>query len=262
LEPLFKGSVAVITGGASGIGKAAAHEFARLGADLAIIDKDDSGAQQVATSLKSFGGTCLSFKTNVADAQDVERTIEQIKLKLKRIDFLFNNAGVDLVAPLLETSEEDWDRVIDTNLKGTFLLSKKAVAAMLDTGGGVIVNNASDAGLRAIRLNTAYSVAKAGVIHLTRSIALDYGSKGIRCNCICPGCIDTPLCQQFNVDLGARQGKSGEALFQEFIEQNVPMRRIGTGEEVASLVAFLCSDQARYINGAIIPIDGGLTAGM
>lgn len=258
----FKGRVAVITGGASGIGKAAACEFARLGADLAIIDTNEAGAQQAAAALESPGRTCLSVRADVGKAEDVEKAIEKIRSKLKRIDFLFNNAGVDLVAPLLETSEEDWDRVIDTNLKGAFLLAKEAVAAMLDTGSGVIVNNASDAGLRALRLNTAYSVAKAGLIHLTRSIALDYGSKGIRCNCICPGCIDTPLCQQFNVDLGARQGKSGEALFQEFIEQNVPMRRIGTGEEVASLVAFLCSDQARYINGAIIPIDGGLTAGI
>jgi meso-butanediol dehydrogenase/(S,S)-butanediol dehydrogenase/diacetyl reductase len=258
----FKGHVAVITGGASGIGKATACELARLGADLAIIDTNEAGAQQVAASLEGSGRVCLSIKADVGNAKDVDRAIDQIKSKLKRIDFLFNNAGVDLVAPLLETSEEDWDRVIDTNLKGAFLLSKKAVAVMLDTGGGVIVNNASDAGLRALRLNTAYSVAKAGLVHLTRSIALDYASQGIRCNCICPGCIDTPLCQQFNVDLGARQGKSGEALFKEFIEQNVPMRRIGTGDEVAALVAFLCSDQARYINGAIIPIDGGLTAGI
>jgi NAD(P)-dependent dehydrogenase (short-subunit alcohol dehydrogenase family) len=185
-----------------------------------------------------------------------------VKRESKRIDFLFNNAGIELVAPLVETSEYDWDQVIDTNLKGAFLLSKLAIAAMLDTGGGVIINNASDAGMRALPLNTAYSVAKAGIIHLTRSIALDYGSVGIRSNCVCPGCIDTPLCRQFNAEIGARQGKTGDEVLQEFVEQCIPMRRMGTAEEVASVVAFLCSDQARYVNGAIIPIDGGLTAGM
>jgi NAD(P)-dependent dehydrogenase (short-subunit alcohol dehydrogenase family) len=169
---------------------------------------------------------------------------------------------MEFVAPLLETTEEDWDAVVRTNLKGTYLMSQAAIAEMLRTGGGVIVNNASDAGLRGIRVNAAYSSSKAAIIHLTRSISLDYAGKGIRCNCICPGCIRTPLCERFNAEVGARHGKTGEEVLQEFVEANIPMQRVGTPEEVASVVLFLCSDEARYINGAIIPIDGGLTAGM
>jgi NAD(P)-dependent dehydrogenase (short-subunit alcohol dehydrogenase family) len=133
---------------------------------------------------------------------------------------------------------------------------------MLEAGRGVITNNASDAGLRGIKLNAAYSTSKAGIIHLTRSLALDYTGKGIRSNCICPGCIRTPLCERFNAEVGARKGKSGEEVLQEFVQENIPMARVGTPEEVAAVVLFLSSPAASYISGAIIPVDGGLTAGM
>src|SRR5581483_8545415 len=146
--------------------------------------------------------------------------------------------------------------------RGTFYVTKCVVAHMVRTGGGVITNNASDAGYRGIHVNAAYSTSKAGVIHLTRSIALDYASKGVRCNCICPGCIRTPLCERFNAEVGAREGRSGEEVLKEFVQANIPMERVGTPEEVASVVTFLSSDEAAYITGAIIPIDGGLTAGM
>jgi meso-butanediol dehydrogenase/(S,S)-butanediol dehydrogenase/diacetyl reductase len=128
--------------------------------------------------------------------------------------------------------------------------------------GGVIINNASDAGLRGIKMNAAYSSSKAGIIHFTRSLALDYGKYNIRCNCICPGCIRTPLCERFNAEVGAKKGISGEQALKEFVDANIPMLRVGMPEEVAAVVAFLCSEDARYISGAIIPIDGGLTAGM
>jgi meso-butanediol dehydrogenase/(S,S)-butanediol dehydrogenase/diacetyl reductase len=133
---------------------------------------------------------------------------------------------------------------------------------MLRTGGGVIVNNASDAGIRGIRLNAAYSTSKAAIVQLTRSIALDYADKNVRCNCICPGCIRTPLCERFNAEVGARQGKTGPQVLKEFVDANVPMLRVGEAEEVASVVLFLCSPEAAYITGAVLPIDGGLTAGM
>ena len=209
--------------------------------------------------------TSANFFTMVGDigvAADVRSFVSKAADLFARIDFLFNNAGVEFIAALDETSEEDWDRVHDTNMKGTFLMSKEVLPHMRAIGGGVIVNNASDAGLRGIKMNAAYSSSKAGIIHLTRSIALDYGQYNIRCNCICPGCIRTPLCERFNAEVGARKGKSGEEALQDFVTANIPMMRVGMPEEVASMVAFLFSDEARYISGAIIPIDGGLTAGM
>lgn len=175
---------------------------------------------------------------------------------------MFNNAGVEFISPLMETSESDWDRVMDVNMKGTYMMTKAALEVMVRKKFGVIINNASDAGLRGIKVNAAYSSSKAGIIHLTRSLSLDYAQFGIRTNCICPGCIRTPLCERFNAEVGARKGISGEQALQEFVEANIPMQRVGTPEEVASVVTFLCSEDARYINGAILPIDGGLTAGM
>lgn len=205
---------------------------------------------------------CVLIEGDIKDAGTAKRTVEATELFENRLDFLFNNAGIEMIAPLLETSEEDWDAVLDTNLRGTFLMSKACLEVMARTGYGVIVNNASDAGVRGIKVNAAYSTSKAAVIHMTRSIALDYAAKGIRANCICPGCIRTPLCERFNKEVGARQGQSGEEVLNAFIEANIPMLRVGEPEEVASVVLFLCSEEARYITGAVIPIDGGLTAGV
>lgn len=259
---IFQNRVAIVTGGASGIGRATVEAFAAQGAAVAIFDIDEQKGKTVAAEIKAKGGNCLFFSADIGKSKEVEAAFHGAHSAFKRIDFLFNNAGEELVAPLLETSEHDWTRILDTNLKGAFVLSKLAVESMLATGGGAIVNNASDAGLRAISVNTAYSTAKAGIVQLTRSIALDYGVKGIRCNCICPGCIRTPLCEKFNADVGARQGKTGEQALKDFVDQYIPMRRVGTPEEVASVVTFLCSDQAAYINGATISVDGGLTAGI
>lgn len=229
---------------------------------MAVLDKNAAGGQATAELVKQAGGECLSIAGTIASPEDVERAVDSTISKFGRIDFLFNNAGMELIAPLLETSLEDWDAVLDTNLRGTFFVTRCVMAHMVRTGGGVVVNNASDAGLRGIKVNAAYSTSKAGIVHLTRSVALDYADQGIRCNCICPGCIRTPLCERFNAEVGARKGRSGEEVLQEFVKENIPMQRVGTAEEVASVVSFLCSDQAAYVTGAVIPIDGGLTAGM
>lgn len=260
----FTGKSALVTGAASGIGRATALALANAGCMVACLDIDESALDLLEKDLSSAPGTPkkLVKSGSIAVAQDVEEFVADAQEYFGRIDFLFNNAGVEFVAAADETSEADWDAVFDVNVKGTFMMSKAVIPHMRATGGGAIVNNASDAGLRGIRLNAAYSSSKAAIIHLTRSLALDYGQFNIRANCICPGCIKTPLCERFNAEVGARKNISGEAALKEFVDANIPMLRVGMPEEVADLVSFLFSDEARYISGAIIPIDGGLTAGM
>lgn len=258
----FQGKVAFVTGAGSGIGRATAKAYAAEGAAVTLFDINGGSVEDAAREIKSAGGRTLALGGTIADEANVSEAVARTIGEFGRIDFLFNNAGTELIAPLLETSVELWDEVMDVNLRGTMLVSKAVLSEMVRTGGGVITNNASDAGLRGIRLNAAYSTSKAGVIHLTRSIALDYAKQGVRCNCICPGCIRTPLCERFNAEIGARHGKTGEEVLHEFVSANIPMERVGMPEEVATVVMFLSSIEASYVTGAVIPIDGGLTAGM
>ncbi|MBK9145904.1 MAG: SDR family oxidoreductase [Candidatus Melainabacteria bacterium] len=249
--------VAVVTGAGSGIGRATAIAFGQCGAAVIAVDIDPGGLYETARAIDS----CASVEADIADPETGARVLAAAR-ELGPITDLFNNAGAELVAPLHETSDSDWDRIMAVNLKGTFMLTRACLQAMLDTGYGSIIINASDAGMRGIRLSAAYSTSKAALVHFTRSIALDYGRFGIRANCICPGCIATPLCERFNKEVGARRGISGKEALDEFVMANIPMERVGQPEEVASVVVFLASDQARYVSGAVIPIDGGLTAGM
>jgi NAD(P)-dependent dehydrogenase (short-subunit alcohol dehydrogenase family) len=258
----FKGKVAFVTGAGSGIGRATALAYANEGAALMLFDLNAESVAAVADDIVRHGGKAISYGGNIAVEDDVVASVKTTVDKYGRIDFLLNNAGTEMVAPLLETSIEQWDEVLGVNLRGTMLVSRVVLEEMVRTGGGVITNNASDAGMRGIRINAAYSTSKAAVIQLTRSIALDYAMKNVRCNCICPGCIRTPLCERFNAEVGARHGKTGEEALAEFVTANIPMERVGMPEEVASVVMFLSSDEASYITGAVIPIDGGLTAGM
>ncbi|MBX9687456.1 MAG: SDR family oxidoreductase [Candidatus Obscuribacterales bacterium] len=258
----FQGKVAVISGAGSGIGKACALRLAQEGCRIAALDINSDSIPELKKELSAYSRDFFCREGDISKAESVNSFVLETVKQFGRIDFLFNNAGVEFISALEETSEEDWEHVQGTNMKGTFLMSKAVLPYMKAQGGGVIVNNASDAGLRGIRLNAAYSSSKAGIIHLTRSMALDYGKYNIRCNCICPGCIKTPLCQRFNAEVGALEGKTGEEVLNEFVKANIPMQRVGMPEEVAAVLAFLCSDDARYISGAIIPVDGGLTAGM
>jgi NAD(P)-dependent dehydrogenase (short-subunit alcohol dehydrogenase family) len=257
----FERRVALVTGGASGIGKATCQAFAQAGAIVAVFDIEGDACQKVCSEIRDKGGQALAIEGDLASLSDLKDAVGATLEHFHRIDFLFNNAGSELVKPLLETEEQDWDLICDTNLKGMFFLSKLVVEKMVEQGEGAIVNNSSDAGVRGMRWSAAYSASKAGVIQLTRSIALDYAQYGIRCNCIAPGCVRTPLCERFNKEVGARHGKTGDEALKEFLERNVPMKRIGEPDEIASVVLFLCSDAASYINGAVISVDGGLTAG-
>lgn len=261
----FKSKVAVITGAGSGIGRATAVAFAREGASVVAVDVNGEALKSLEKEISPIPGgeaSCLTIEGDIA----AEETGAEIKLRTLEefgtISYLFNNAGTEFVAPLLETSVAEWNRVIETNLRGTFLVTKACLEVMVNNRFGVVINNASDAGIRGLRMNAAYSTSKAGIVHLTRSIAMDYATLGVRSNCICPGCIKTPLCERFNEEVGSREGISGKEALNKFVMANIPMERVGLPEEVASVVLFLASDQASYITGAVIPIDGGLTAGM
>lgn len=258
----FKGKVAFVTGAGSGIGRATALAFANEGARVLLFDLNEEAVKGVADNIERHGGKAHAHVGNIALETDVEASVRSAIDKFGRIDYLFNNAGTEQIAPLLETSVQQWDEVLGINLRGTMMVSKMVLEEMVARGGGVITNNASDAGIRGIRVNAAYSTSKAAIVQLTRSIALDYAMKGVRCNCVCPGCIRTPLCERFNAEVGAREGKTGEEALNEFVMANIPMERVGMPEEVASVVMFLSSDEASYVTGAVIPIDGGLTAGM
>ena len=258
----FSGKVALVTGGGSGIGRATSLSFAKDGASVCVIDIDSESNLQTVLKITQAGGQAIAIDGDIAEPTTATNAVGSAVKCFGRLDFLFNNAGVEFISPLMETSVADWDRVMDVNMKGTYMMTKAALEVMVPQKFGVITNNASDAGLRGIKVNAAYSSSKAGIIHLTRSLSLDYAQYGIRTNCICPGCIRTPLCERFNAEVGARKGIAGEQALQEFVEANIPMQRVGTPEEVASVVTFLCSEDASYINGSIIPIDGGLTAGM
>jgi NAD(P)-dependent dehydrogenase (short-subunit alcohol dehydrogenase family) len=258
----FDGRVALVTGAGSGIGRATALLLAQQGCLVGALDIDSAASDALAPELKAIAERCFASCGDIAEASSVQEFVGKAARTFGRIDFLFNNAGLELVAPLEETTEEQWERVHDTNLKGTFLMTREVLPHMRALGGGAVVNNSSDAGLRGIKLNAAYSSSKAGVIHLTRSVALDYGKYNIRCNCICPGCIQTPLCRRFNEEVGLRKGQTAEKTLNDFVQAKIPLKRVGYPEEVAQLVAFLFSDEAAYLSGAVIPIDGGLTAGM
>lgn len=257
----FRNRVIVITGAASGIGKACAFAFAQEGAHVIAVDINREGLDHLSSELAQFG----RCEMVVGDIKDVSTSNNAVSVALEKfgtIDFLFNNAGIELIAPVLETDDADWDAIIDTNLRGSYLMAKACLRVMVQNRFGVIVNNASDAGTQCVKVTAAYSTSKAGIVQLTKSIAIDYAQYGIRSNCVCPGCIKTPLCERFNEEIGILKGKSGQEVLDDFVSTYIPMLRVGEPEEVASVVTFLCSDDARYVTGAVIPIDGGLTTGM
>jgi meso-butanediol dehydrogenase/(S,S)-butanediol dehydrogenase/diacetyl reductase len=238
---LFAGRRAIVTGGASGIGLAVVRRFAQLGASVAILDVAADGAAEVAREVDG-----QSVAVDVSDAASVEAAFATAIEALGGLDVLVNNAGIGSVAALHKVSDRSWDRLVDVNLNGVFYCMRAAIPAMLEGGGGSIVNVSSLSGVRPTRGEGPYSAAKAGVIALAASGALEYGP-AIRVNCVSPGVIETPLTAPLLTDAGLR----------ERLERRIPLRRAGTPEEVADVVVFLGSDMASYVTGANIIVDGG-----
>jgi len=245
----LKDKVALITGGGSGIGAAVARRFAQEGAKIAIGDVDVEGAEKVASEIKDAGGEALICKADVRKRDEVEAMVDHILREYGRLDILINNAGVTRDSLCARMSEEDWNFVVDVNLKGTFLCSKAAFRPMRKQRYGKIVNTASVA-VRGNIGQVNYSASKAGIIGLTRTLALEFARAGICVNCIAPGFIETPMTE------GLPEKVKEEAL------KRIPLGRIGRPEEVANLHLFLASPESDYITGQVFFIDGGVSIGI
>ncbi len=248
--------IALITGGGSGIGKATSLLFAEEGARIAIADWAEDQARAVVAEIKQKGGEAIAIKTDVSKAADAERMVSETVRAFGRLDILYNNAGIGDAKLLHTMTEEEWDRTIDIDLKGVFLGCKYALPEMMKRG-GVILSTASVAGIEGIRRMPHYCAAKAGVILLTKSMAMDYAEYGIRVNCICPGGIGTPL---FETGYENLTPERKERALKAFTALHL-LNRIGQPEEIARTALFLCSDDASFITGQAIVVDGGYTAG-
>jgi NAD(P)-dependent dehydrogenase (short-subunit alcohol dehydrogenase family) len=255
----LKEKVSIITGAASGIGKATALVFAREGAKVMCADVNADGAEGVARQIVDTGGEAASIKTDVAVEAEVKEMIAQTVARWGRLDVLYNNAGIGWGMPVTQIPESEWDRLIDINLKGVFLGCKHAIPEMLKNGGGAIVSTASDAGLVGTAMLSPYCASKGGVVLLTKSLAVEWGAMGIRVNCVCPGVIRTPILDPM-IATAQAAGASPEEVWARMAQAH-PVGRVGEPEEVGRAVAFLASDEASFITGVALPVDGGFAAG-
>lgn len=251
LKGVLRDKVAIITGASRGVGAAAARAFAAAGAAVALAARSEQAIAALAEEIREAGGYAIAAPTDVGDPLAVERLVERALGAFGRLDVAFNNAGDGhMPAPLADLSVEDFDRAVRGSLRGVFLAMKYEIPAMLASGGGAIVNMSSTAGLQGVRGMSGYAAAKHGVIGLTESAAVDYAARHMRVNAIAPGPILTERLAALTDEARAQ------------VVRAVPMGRIGLPEEVAALAVWLCSDQASFITGAAIPIDGGRLAGM
>lgn len=251
MEKQFSTKVVLITGAGSGIGRAAALAFAAEGARVAVADITTAGADETVSLIEAAGGVARVFRVDVTRAAEVEALVRHVVEAWGRLDVILNNAGVDNeMAPIVDTSEADFDRVMAVNVKGVWLCMKYAIAQMLQQGGGVVINTASALSLTVLPGSSPYNASKHAVAGLTKTCAVEYGAKNIRINAICPGVIRTPLLENH---------PNLPELEQSLLPLH-PIGRLGTVEEVADVILWLASDQASFVHGALVTVDGGWTA--
>jgi 3-oxoacyl-[acyl-carrier protein] reductase len=255
----LEGRVAIVTGGARGIGRAIVQALAANGARVVIVDIDAAAGEQAASEVAAAGGACEARAGDVADRAQMDRVVAQVRDRHRRIDILVNNAGINTRSdrvPVHEYSREDWDRILNVDLTGVFVTSQAVIPAMLATGGGRIVNISSIAGLVPLRLQCAYVAAKAGVANLTRSMALELGARGILVNAVAPGSTLTQGTEALFYGPDGAYSERAQSLL-----SHIPLGRPGQPEEIAHAVLFLAAPESSYINGTILVVDGGWTAG-
>jgi len=242
----FSGKVAFITGAASGIGRATAVAFAAEGARVAVLDRTEEALRDTAAAIRRAGGEVLVIAGDVSQPEQVAAAVGRVVEAYGRLDIAFNNAGVEnRAAPVAEIALEEWDRILDINLRGTFVCMKHELAQMVRQGGGVIVNTSSGAGVRGVAGGAAYAASKHAIIGLTKSAALDYARQNIRVNAVLPGNIETPMMDRFT------GGDIQKAIDLE------PVGRLGTPEEIADAVLWMSADLGAFVTGAAISVDGG-----
>ncbi len=250
----LSGKVALITGGGTGIGRACALQFSREGAKVAIAGRRLEPLDAVAAEIGKAGGESLALVCDVTRAANVERTIQETAARFGLLNVVVNNAGALHASTVENITETEWDRLMEVNLKGPFLVSRAALPEFRKAGGGAIVNIGSVLGLVAMKERAAYSASKGGVTMLTKAMALDHAHENIRVNCICPSIVETELVQGLFA-----QALDREAAMRMRTAQ-IPLGRMGQPEDVASLAVFLASDESSWLTGAAIALDGGLTA--
>ena len=252
----LQGKVAFITGAAQGIGRVTALLFAREGAALGLADKDAAKVQAVAAEIQAAGGSVIASACDISKKKDITAAIDAAAARFGRLDILVNNAGVTLTRPFIDTSDEDIDFLVNVNLKGTIFASQAAIPHMIRVGGGSVVHDASNAGLVGRPWQPVYGATKAGIISLTKAMALSFAKDQVRVNCICPGSIDTPMLRGALASSGDFDGNWKKT------SMVIPMGRIGAPEDIANATLFLASDESSYITGIALPVDGGRTAGV
>jgi NAD(P)-dependent dehydrogenase (short-subunit alcohol dehydrogenase family) len=247
----FGGKVAFVTGAANGIGRAAALAFAHAGASVVAADVSEHGLQETVRLVQQAGGRALAVKCDVSREEEIKAALDKTNEAFGRLDFAFNNAGVEhQPTPAADITAQEWDRIIDIDLRGVFLCMKHEIPLMLRQGGGAIVNTGSGASVIGIAGQAAYCAAKWGLIGLTKAAALDYANSNIRVNAVCPGYVDTPMMQRFTG--GTPEGRQN-------VIDNVPARRPAAPDEIAAAAVWLCSNAAAYVIGHAMVIDGGQT---
>jgi 2-keto-3-deoxy-L-fuconate dehydrogenase len=251
----LQGKTALVTGAGSGIGAAIARLFARQGATVAAADRDAASARKIAAEITQAGGAAAGYHCDVSQPASVDALVDAVTAATPRLDILVNNAGIAHVGSIEQTTPDDLDRVYRVNVVGVFLCARAVVPIMLRQGGGVILNMASIAALVGLPDRFAYSMSKGAVLTMTRSIAVDYMKRGIRCNCICPARIHTPFVDGYL----AANYPGREAEMMKTLSEYQPIGRMGQPDEVANLALYLCSDEASFVTCQAYPIDGGAT---
>lgn len=247
--------VAIITGAGSGIGRATAVMFGKEGASVVVADIDQKKGMETVDLIKVENGGAMFLQVDVSKADSVEKMVRSTINTYGKLDILVNNVGIYLQASVVDTSEEDWDQILDVNLKGVFLCCKYSIPVMIKGGkGGVIVNVGSEAGIVGIKKQVAYNVSKSGIIALTKSIAIDFAADNVRANCVCPGTTETELVKEV-----LNRTSDPERVRRE-LEIVRPANRLGQPEEIAAGILYLASDESPYATGAMLSIDGGYTA--